>query len=215
MEFTKITDKNDLIKLLTQLQTEKILLQSSISEHSIKCQSVLDSCKNKFSQVGCETTHNIKKQELEETIKTTQQTIKDNQDILADLHKLILNTKKDCKDIKEFYYKSKEKLNQDDKRIKGIKTQVKDSLHILNTQKEHIVINSTNANLRINKSDNKTSISQVKNSSDPVIRKSLVNVIKTNNQYQSSNVTNLSRPINNTVPNSISQVKTGINKTSN
>jgi len=193
-----MTDKNDLIKLLTKLQNEKIILQSSISEHSIKCQSVLDTCKNKFSQPGCQTTHNIKKQELEDTIKTTILTIKDNQDILTDLQKLILNTKKDCKDITHFYHSSKDKLNKDDKRVKGIKTQVKDSLHKLKSQMNFTITNTTNPNLRVIKKSSNNSPSQVK-VSKPAIKKSPVIVKTIKNVPKTNSLTNLPTPINATI----------------
>ncbi len=196
-----MTDKNDLIKLLTKLQNEKIILQSSISEHSIKCQSVLDTCKNKFSQPGCQTTHNIKKQELEDTIKTTILNIKDNQDILTDLQKLIINTKKDCKDITHFYHSSKDKLNQDDKKIKGIKTQVKDSLHKLKSQMNFTTTNTTNPNIRVIKSATNKSPLQVIDSKpainkSPVIVRTIKNVPKTNSLTNLPKLNNVTNKVN-------------------
>jgi hypothetical protein len=134
VEFTKFTDKHDLMKILTELETEKIMLQTTLSEHGIKCQSVLDSCKNKFSQQGCDLAINIKKSEFEETIKVTQESISENKEILKDINSLLETTKKDCVDIDKYYHISKEKLNKDNKIIRTIEKQVRKKLKIIKAE---------------------------------------------------------------------------------
>lgn len=221
--------------ILTELETEKIVLQTSISEHALKCQSVLDSCKNKFQQPGCDITHDIKKKELEATIKVTEKAILENKEILDDIAKLLENTEKDCSEIEHFYHTSKEKLNKDNKVIRKIQKQVRRKLKEVRQEKKFqdaekkrlqahnhalniTISNKTNNQSSSNKSQNGTNKTSIKYSRVTVIAKD--NSSKINSSTKNNNVTRISpKPITKasqsnqnvttivtTVPNSISKI---------
>jgi len=136
VEFTKFSDKQDLYKIFAQLQNEKLILQSTISDHGIKCQSVLDSCKNKFSKKGCELTHNLVKQEIEETIKVTEQSMKENKEIMSDINNLIEHVHKDCNEIESFYHTAKIKLGKDNKSVRIIKKKIQKKLTTMQKEEQ-------------------------------------------------------------------------------
>ena len=136
MEFTKFSDKQDLLKLHINLQSEKLIIQSTISEHGIKCQSVLDSCKEKFSQSGCELTESFIQKELEDSIKATKKSMEENQEINSEIKKLIDSTNKDCTEISTFYHDSKLKLEKDGKTIMEIKHRMNIKLEEIKKEEE-------------------------------------------------------------------------------
>jgi hypothetical protein len=193
VEFTKFTDKRDLMNILTQLENEKILLLSSISEHGLKCQSVLDSCKNKFSQPGCDMTHTIKKKELEETIEVTKKSITENKEILDDIAKLLDNTQKDCAEVETFYHNSKEKLNKDKNIIKKIKIQVHKKLKQIKLEQKQqeqerkrqlAILALTKVNVSNVNSTNTT----IKNQSKPLLKKITTTAVNNNGSQNKSHV---------------------------
>lgn len=136
MEFTKFSDKRDLLDILTKLQNEKLLLQSTISQHSLKCKSILDTCKTKFDDRNCEMTHKIKKNEIIQNINVTETSLYDNTVILKDVNRLYSSSKKDCSEIENFFHTSNKKLQKDVKIINNIKKKLKIKLKKLNAKEK-------------------------------------------------------------------------------
>ena len=99
-----------------------------MGEHQLNCQKSLDTCKERFSNDGCLTRIKYSKLELEETIKTTERSMKENESIFEQIKILEISTKKDCEDITNFFNDSKTKLDSDIKFVNNIQKEIRDKI---------------------------------------------------------------------------------------